>query len=479
MEIFKTLFIIAEVILLFNLLILVHELGHFWAARWRGLVADKFAIWFGRPLWSKKINGVEYRLGWIPAGGFVSIPQMAPMETIEGKSDTPPLPAAKPLDKIIVAAAGPAFSLGLAFVFAIMVWFLGRPVSEGELTTKIGFVLPDGPAAAAGLQAGDRILSVDGNPVTRFAGMGNVEESIIWNIMGSETPVIPVVVERDGEEQTFWVETVVPAQEGLGRRALRQIGIAPAMTPRVARVMRDSPAAEAGLRPGDLVLAVDGSPLLSMPALAGYLDSHAGGPITLTVERGDETLQKTVTPKIPVDGEKPRIGIEWDSRGKTVLIHPNPVAQVTGTLRTMWATISAVVAPSNEIGLQHLSGPVGIMRFYYMIFEAPDGWLVALWFSVFLNVNLAVLNLLPFPVLDGGHIVLSLIEAIRRKPINVRLLEFVQSAFAILLIGFMLYVTFFDVVELPWKRTPREAPAEMTFAPTPAPPDRAPAESAP
>jgi regulator of sigma E protease len=105
---------------------------------------------------------------------------------------------------------------------------------------------------------------------------------------------------------------------------------------------------------------------------------------------------------------------------------------------------------------------------------------VALWFSVFLNVNLAVLNLLPFPVLDGGHIVLAIIEAIRRKPINVRLLEIVQSGFAILLIGFMLYVTFFDVVELPWKRAPKQPPAEMTFTPTPAqaePGDSAPVSS--
>lgn len=480
MEILKTIFIIIEVVLLFNLLILVHELGHFWAARWRGLVADKFAIWFGRPIWSKTINGVEYRLGWIPAGGFVSIPQMAPMETIEGKSaHKEPLPAAKPLDKIIVAAAGPIFSLGLAFVFAVFVWVLGRPVSEGEMTTKIGFVLPDGAAAQAGLQPGDVILSVDGNPVSRFSGMGNVSESIIWNVAGSETPIIPVVVSRDGEEKTFWVEPRVPEQEGIGRRGLRQIGIAPAMTPRIARVMPDSPASQAGLRPGDLILAVDGDPLLSMASLAQYLDTYGGGPISLTVDRGGSVLETVVEPKVPVDGEKPRVGIEWDSRGKTVLVHPNPVEQITGTLRTMWATIAAVVEPKNEIGLQHLSGPVGIMRFYYMIFEAPDGWLVALWFSVFLNVNLAVLNLLPFPVLDGGHIVLALIEAIRRKPINVRLLEFVQSGFAILLIGFMLYVTFFDVVDLPWKRAPKEAPAEMKFTPTPGPgPDQGSAPAA-
>jgi len=473
MEFLKTVFILLEVLLLFNLIIVVHELGHFLAARWRGLYVDKFAVWFGKPIWKKTVGGVEYRLGSIPAGGFVSIPQMAPMEAVEGKSDPemPVLPPVKPLDKIIVAAAGPIFSLGLAFIFAIFVWFLGRPVSQGEMTTVIGYVLPEGPAAEAGLEPGDEILTVDGNPVTRFAGMGNVSESIIWNIAGSEAPLIPITFLRDGEKQSVWVEARIPDTPGYARRGLRQIGILPLQTPRIARVSADSPAAAAGLKSGDLVLAVDGEPLRSLPGLATYLDNYEGGPIQLTIERGEQTMEVEVLPQIPVDGEKPRVGIAWDDRGKTVLAHPNPIEQVTGTLRTMYATIAAIVAPKNEISLQHLSGPVGIMRFYYMIFEAPDGWLVALWFSVFLNVNLAVLNLLPFPVLDGGHIVLALIEAIRRKPINVRLLEFVQSGFAFLLIGFMLYITFFDVQDIrwPWQSKP-EQQTELIFTPESPPP---------
>ena len=108
-SVLKFLFICLEVILLFNLLILVHELGHFLAARWRGLVVEKFAIWFGKPIWSKKIKGVEYRLGSIPAGGYVAIPQLAPMEAFEGRveTDRSQLPPVKPMDKIIVAAAGP------------------------------------------------------------------------------------------------------------------------------------------------------------------------------------------------------------------------------------------------------------------------------------------------------------------------------------------------------------------------------------
>src|SRR5437773_1061739 len=115
MQILKFLFIIVEVLVLFNLLIIVHELGHFLAARWRGLVVERFGIWFGKPLWQKTINGVVYCLGSIPAGGYVALPQMATMETIEGKTEqkSEQLPPVGPLDKIIVASAGPLFSFCL------------------------------------------------------------------------------------------------------------------------------------------------------------------------------------------------------------------------------------------------------------------------------------------------------------------------------------------------------------------------------
>src|SRR5713226_2230932 len=127
MLILKFILIFLEVLLLFNLLIFVHELGHFLAARWRGLKIDRFAIWFGKPIWKKKINGVEYVLGSIPAGGYVSLPQMATMETIEGKADTAveKLPNISALDKIIVALAGPLFSFGLALAFAVVVMTIG------------------------------------------------------------------------------------------------------------------------------------------------------------------------------------------------------------------------------------------------------------------------------------------------------------------------------------------------------------------
>ena len=462
--------ILLEVLLLFNLIIIAHELGHFLAARWRGLVVEKFGIWFGKPIWKKTIGGVEYSLGSIPAGGFVALPQLAPMEAVEGDSrhDRATLPPVSALDKIIVALSGPVASMLLALLCAVIVWYVGRPVSQAESTTVIGYVVPDGPAAKAGLQPGDKILEVNRHPVTKFAGMGNMRQSVTWNVVRSEEPLIPVKFERDGAVQTVEVEPVTPEREGWGRRPLRQIGIAPATTPMVAKVFPDSPAAAAGIQPRDLITAVDGQPLLSLASLSEFLNTHpAGKPIDLTVQRGDETLQLPVTPLLPEGEDKPRVGILWDDRGVTVLEHLNPVQLVVGSVRTMVDTLSAVFSPRSDIKAEHLSGPVGIMRIYYLLFESPDGWRLALWFSVVLNVNLALLNLLPIPVLDGGHITLAIIEAIRRKPINVRVLEIVQSGFAFLIIGYMLYITFFDVQDLPWRGKSVEPPAELKFTPAP------------
>src|SRR5947199_23459 len=150
-KVFTFVFTLLEVLLIFNLLILVHELGHFLAAKWRGLYIEAFGIWFGKPLWQKKINGVNYSLGSIPAGGFVKLPQMAPMEAMEGQTEVKPeeLKPVSVLDKIIVAFAGPLFSFGLAFAFAVLVWTVGRPVSEQEKSVVIGYVRPDSPAAKA------------------------------------------------------------------------------------------------------------------------------------------------------------------------------------------------------------------------------------------------------------------------------------------------------------------------------------------
>src|SRR5436309_9108282 len=141
LHIVRVIFILLEVLILFNLLIVVHELGHFLAARWGGLDIEKFGVWFGQPLGKKKINGMQYSLGSLPFGGFVALPQLAPMDIIEGKADVDreQLPPISALDKIIVAVAGPFFSLLLALFFAGVVWVVGHPVGESDMTTVVGY----------------------------------------------------------------------------------------------------------------------------------------------------------------------------------------------------------------------------------------------------------------------------------------------------------------------------------------------------
>jgi regulator of sigma E protease len=528
LHIARVVFILLEVLVLFNLLIVVHELGHFLAARWRGLYIEKFGIWFGKPLWKKTINGVQYSLGSLPFGGFVALPQLAPMDIIEGKADVDreKLAPISALDKIIVAFAGPLFSFGLAVLFAIIISVAGRPVGEAESSTTIGYVVPDSPAARAGLKPGDKILTVDGKSVSRFGGMG--DDSISWLIVRSEGETIPITIARNVngqiEKKTVETKPIVPPTKPWMRKALRQIEILPAETPLVAKVepgspaakaglrandliveingqrlyhilgitdfirdypgqplvltverggkriplsfnpgsptiglvFKDSPAERAGLKQGDVVLAVDGQKAISSLAISDYVKQHAGQPVAITVERDGKEQTVKATPEVPVNETTARIGISWDedygiiqdAYGKLNVVHPSPVEQIRAGMLSIFNTVGAIASPKSEVRLQHMSGPVMMLRVYYVMFENKEGWRMALWFSVVLNVNLALLNLLPIPVLDGGHITLALVEAVRRRPVSMRVLEVVQTGCAILIIGFMVYIAFFDVQDL-------------------------------
>jgi regulator of sigma E protease len=231
--------------------------------------------------------------------------------------------------------------------------------------------------------------------------------------------------------------------------------ILPAQTPVIDEVQADTPAAAAGLQKGDIIRGYNGTPIFHPVALADFIEKNPEQPLTLQVMRDGKLLEPVVTPTLLADDEgkkTARIGIRWDSGGIMSLAHPGPVEQVYNSVTSTLNTIGAVASPKSDVKLQHLSGPVGIGRIYYLLFQSERGWQLALWFSVILNVNLAILNMLPIPVLDGGHIVLAIIESIRRKPVNIRVLEFVQTACAVLIIGYMLYVTFFDVQDLPFVR---------------------------
>jgi regulator of sigma E protease len=436
-----------EVVLLFNILIIVHELGHFLAAKWCGLKIDKFALWFGKPLWTKTVDGVEYVVGTIPAGGYVALPQMAPMETIEGKTDTPreELPPASPGQKIIVAFAGPLFSFGLAVFFACIVWVVGKPVTYSERTTVVGYVAPNGPADTAGIKPGDEIRAIDGHPVTKFFGNG---DSIVWRIVSSTEPKIAVDVMRDGQPLSFAITPHLDKPAFWQRAALRQILISPAEKELVVdKVITDSPAAISGVQSGDKITALNGVKLYSEVAISKQIEDHPKDSLNLTIDRQGTILNVSMLAAVPISPKgikDPILGIDWADPA-VELAYPNPIQQVTDSVSAVVNTISALVTPHSSVGASRLSGPIGILNIFFVVLSSPDGWRLALWLAVLINVNLALINLFPFPILDGGHILLSVIEWIRRRPLSMAILEPLQTGCALLLIGYMLFITFYDV----------------------------------
>jgi regulator of sigma E protease len=470
MQLVKTVLIVLEVLLLFNLLIAVHELGHFLAAKWRGLKIDRFAVWFGKPIWKKKINGVEYALGSLPFGGYVALPQMATMEAIEGKGESSgqPLPPISPLDKIIVAVAGPLFSFLLAVAFAVIVWAVGKPVSEADNSTTIGWVDPTGPAFKAGLRPGDRILDIDGHKVTQFAPPS--QDSVTWRIITSQNTNIAIRFEREGKEELATVTPYRRPTQWYERKALRQVLISSANKAIIYEVASNSPAALAGLRKGDEIVEMNGQKLYSFMPVVHEEEVMTNGPIhpvKLMVRRGTEEFERTLTPEKPLKPAKsgPSFGIvAWQGATNVLLSHPTPTEQIQASAGQIFATLGTIFSHKSEVGVQQLGGAVMIIRLYTNLFESEDGWRLVLWFSVVLNVNLALLNMLPFPVLDGGHIVLALFEAVRRRPLSAKLLQGLQTGFAVLLIGFMLFIAFFDTGD--WVRSARRNREEpLVFAP--------------
>jgi regulator of sigma E protease len=250
------------------------------------------------------------------------------------------------------------------------------------------------------------------------------------------------------------------------RKSLRQIKIAPAEAAIIAEVTPNSPAARAGLKPGDRVLDVNGAKLYHFGALTEEIEDHPNQQLTLNVERKAQCLAVNVTPETPLSppGEKPRIGITWDGNGITKLVYPSAFEQVSASVSAMGDTFGALFARHSDIKAQHLGGAVKIMDVYARLFSSEQGWRLALWFSVLMNVNLALLNMLPIPVLDGGHILLAIIEGIRRKPLSGRIINAVQTSCAVLIIAFMVYIAFYDVQDLPWRHS-KDKPADVKFAP--------------
>jgi regulator of sigma E protease len=454
--------VIAFALFMLGVTIAVHEFGHLLFAKWRGMVVEKFAIGFGPLVWKKNWAGIEWSVRVFPFGGFVSLPQMATMETVEGRTEQPRhnYPPAKPQDKIIAAFGGPLFSFLFGALVAMIVWIVGKPEPESAATTVVGYVLPDSPAATAEtpILPGDKIIAVNNQFVSSFSATA---DNIIEAIILSTGQTIQFDIERPTRTGGIELITteIAPTRDEVFN--VRRVGISPASSVIVGKIAPESPAKRAGLKTGDRILEVNFSPVYSPEQFADIVNNSGGQQLTLNLVRDGQEMMLVAFPQFEQQNQRYMLGFSFEPPPSTV-VHISPVDLVLRSMVMIKRTIRAVADPQSDIKAEHLSGPVGIISNQARL--ARQDIRLLLWFMVILNINLALLNLLPLPVLDGGHIVFSLIEWIMRRPLPTRLVESLQTVFALLLIGFMLYVTFHDSVR-EFKIFKRNSEAESSEKP--------------
>ena len=439
------------VFLLFGISVLVHEFGHFLVARLLGMRADTFAIGFGPAIWKRRRGDTEYRINWIPFGGYVALPQLDPaaMSAIQGGDGTP-LPPAAWWKRILVAVAGPFGNIVLGAVFALIVaampWSNLHPGFEHLDATTIGWVLPGGPAAEAGLRPGDSVRAVGGIPVATYDEF--VQECHIQSGSADLMALLSISNRLDGTVR----ELSAPlGTNSAGYYVVRGIQMADICS--VREPDPDSPALPAGVRPGDLIRRVDGEIVFGYTDFTNRIARSRGAPMRLELLRGSAPVEVELA--ATYDEEKSRwllglpLGIAEISP-RQWMKYRNPVKQLTGDAGAIFRTLGALVAPRHkgESGkvAKALGGPV-------LIFAGIWNWLlvsfpVALGFLRFLNVNLAIINLLPIPVLDGGHILFALYEGIFRRKIPKRLLDVVMNFFVGLILLLFAYLLFRDFTRI-------------------------------
>lgn len=435
------------VILFFGGSIFVHELGHFLAARRRGVHVERFSIGFGPAIWSRQgRDGVEYRLSWIPLGGYVLLPQLADLGSVEGRSeaDVARLPPVGYASKMIVFVAGALFNILFALALACVIWIVGQPESNEMATTRVGYVsrtldLPDGskvpsPASEAGLRAGDVIRSIDHQNVSDW---NQLMQTLVTSTDRDEKgrPRTVFTIERDGVLSKV---DVFPRLAGDDR--FRRVGILPAFDLIVYQASPGSLAEKAGFKPGDQIVRLDDIPMLNNVAVGEYLDSMIGKPVTARVLRSGKELTFVIPPRSAAKADAD-LGLTFATG--LHMTHPSPFVQiadqVTMTFRTLWSLIN----PHSDIGLSKIAGPVGIV--HILRNAAESGLRTVLMFTILVNVNLAIFNLLPIPVLDGGQMLFATIGRLRGRALPVNFIMTTQSVFLVLLFSMILYVSFFDV----------------------------------
>ena len=420
-----------------GVLVFVHELGHFLMARRLGVRVLTFSLGFGPKIFKATRGDTEYCVSAIPLGGYVKMAGEHGEENRSGASDE--FMSKTKWERFLVLIMGPAMNLVLAVLVMWLVLYQGaeEPAYE-EQPPVVGRVVEDSPAARAGIAPGERIVSVADRAVDTW-------DALFMEVLPRAEREIPIVVrDVEGRERTLQVTPDAQTRFEMG-----DLGIGPAVHPQVVQVMPNEPADRAGLRARDVIEAVDGESV-DHAELIARINASPDVPLTLTVRRSGEPLEVRVTPALRGD-----IGLTGMTVGpfETRIVEPGFIEAFGMSLernyewsglifQTLWGLLTAETSP------RQLVGPVGIAQLSGS--AAQVGWVQLFSLMAMISLNLGILNLLPIPVLDGGHIFIMGMEGVARRDFSMRAKERMLLAGFVVLMMLMVTVIYNDLTRIQW-----------------------------
>jgi regulator of sigma E protease len=438
-----------SMLVVLGIMVLVHETGHFLVAKMFGVRVEVFSIGFGKRLFGFKRGDTDYRISLLPLGGYVKMSGENPGEETSG--DPAEFTSKPRWQRILIGLAGPVANFLLAFALVTGLYMMHNEVFNylSQPAVLDGFVPPDSPAGRAGIQGGDRIVRYDN------------EQNPTWEQVDIRTDLdlnstIPVVLDRNG--QTVTVNLAIQNPTHSQEFDAETLGLLPKVQEEplsVEELEHGMPAEKAGLKAGDRILAVDGHQLHYVRSFLAYLQMKAGQQVNLTVLRKGETLNLTIQPALADDGT--------GHRGYRLGFQPGRPPFHVEQLPLIAAVKSSVKFNARNSGyilevlhklftrqtaVQNLSGPVGIAQQTGLAISMP-GWQPIIDLMALISLNLGIFNLLPIPILDGGMILLLLIEGTIRRDINQEVKERIYQVAFVVLILFAVFVMFNDFSKLP------------------------------
>lgn len=414
-----------------GVIIVVHEAGHLMVAKAFGVRVLTFSVGFGRRLWGFKRGETEYRLSLVPLGGYVRLGGENPDEV----SNDPREFLNKPRwQRILVYLAGPAMNVILAIVLFAALFMVGIEVMNlPDAPALIGGVEPKSSAAQAGLQRGDLILAVGGEPVDNWQEVGLA-------LMGSPEKAVPLTVRRDGQTVQASVTPRRVPKYDVGDFA----GLLPSLRPQIIQVVAGQPAEAAGFRPGDEVRAVDGRPVMDSQAFVDAISKRPGQRTEVQVVRDGRPLVLAVTPRN--DGGTGKIGVQigFYQRYGPARALVESVRYNVQTVRDTFTILGKIF--SRELSAKGaLAGPIEIAA--QSGAAARSGFKYLLHLMGFISISIAIMNLMPIPILDGGQIFILMVEGVIRRDLSLRLKEIISQVGFVMILLLMFVVIWFDLVK--------------------------------